>query len=96
MSSTDLTEASAVRPHAPAGAPSSPGPALAAATLGFALITLDTSVVNVALPAVGADLGTGMTGLQWVADAYTLALAALLHSTPRPSRVWSGSPTPIG
>ncbi|MCZ0979206.1 MFS transporter [Streptomyces diastatochromogenes] len=58
-----------------------PGPALAAAVLGFALITLDTSVVNVALPAIGADLRTGMTGLQWVVDAYTLAFAALLLSS---------------
>ncbi len=76
-------------PETPAGpgappapkAPSSPGPALAAALLGFALISLDTSVVNVALPAVGADLRTGMTGLQWVVDSYTLVLAALLLSS---------------
>ncbi|MEU7277927.1 MFS transporter [Streptomyces sp. NPDC045431] len=66
----------------PAGtAPAGPARALAAALLGFALITLDTSVVNVALPAMGGDLGTGMTGLQWVMDAYTLAFAALLLST---------------
>lgn len=49
--------------------------------LGFALITLDTSVVNVALPAIGADLGAGMSGLQWVVDAYTLVFAALLLSS---------------
>jgi DHA2 family methylenomycin A resistance protein-like MFS transporter len=54
---------------------------LVAALLGFGLITLDTSVVNVALPAVGGDLGAGMSGLQWIVDAYTLALAALLLST---------------
>ncbi|KOX24951.1 MULTISPECIES: MFS transporter [unclassified Streptomyces] len=88
MSSTARSEVPVVPatpgvPDAPgaSGAPSSPGPALAAAMLGFALITLDTSVVNVALPAVGADLGTGMTGLQWVVDSYTLALAALLLSS---------------
>ncbi|MFE1265861.1 MFS transporter [Streptomyces sp. NPDC058758] len=68
-------------PAGPRVAPASPGPALGAAVLGFALITLDTSVVNVALPAVGADLGTGMTGLQWVVDSYTLVFAALLLST---------------
>ncbi|SNX57520.1 DHA2 family methylenomycin A resistance protein-like MFS transporter [Streptomyces sp. TLI_55] len=55
--------------------------ALTAALLGFALITLDASVVNVALPAVGSSLGGGMTGLQWVVDAYTLAFAALMLST---------------
>ncbi|WP_426363258.1 MFS transporter [Streptomyces sp. E-08] len=76
MSSTLVTQAPVVRPGAP-----SPGPALAAAMLGFALITLDTSVVNVALPAIGADLRAGMTGLQWVVDSYTLAFAALLLSS---------------
>lgn len=49
--------------------------------LGFALITLDTSVVNVALPAIGSDLRAGMSGLQWVVDSYTLAFAALLLSS---------------
>ncbi|MEU4080094.1 MFS transporter [Streptomyces venezuelae] len=81
MTSTELTRAS-VAPAAPPGVPfRSPGPALAAAMLGFALITLDTSVVNVALPAIGADLGAGMSGLQWVVDAYTLVFAALLLSS---------------
>ncbi|MEV5884384.1 MFS transporter [Streptomyces sp. NPDC052020] len=59
----------------------SPALTLAAALLGFALITLDASVVTVALPAVGGTLGGGMTGLQWVVDAYTLAFAALMLST---------------
>ncbi|MFF5764207.1 MFS transporter [Streptomyces tanashiensis] len=76
MSSTLLTKAPVAGRDAPA-----PGPALAAAMLGFALITLDTSVVNVALPAIGTDLRAGMSGLQWVVDAYTLAFAALLLSS---------------
>lgn len=59
----------------------SPGLTLMAALLGFALITLDASVVNVALPAIGGSLGGGMAGLQWVVDAYTLAFAALMLST---------------
>lgn len=59
----------------------SPGLTLTAAMLGFALITLDSSVVNVALPAIGDSLGGGMSGLQWVVDAYTLAFAALMLST---------------
>ena len=58
-----------------------PSLTLAAALLGFALITLDASVVNVALPAVGDALGGGMSGLQWVVDSYTLAFAALMLST---------------
>ncbi|MFD4857512.1 MFS transporter [Streptomyces atratus] len=60
---------------------SSPTLALVASLLGFALIMLDASVVNVALPSMGSDLGGGMAGLQWVVDAYTIAFAALLLST---------------
>ncbi|WP_330457062.1 MFS transporter [Streptomyces sp. NBC_00820] len=58
-----------------------PALTLAAAMLGSALITLDATVVNVALPAIGSSLGGGMAGLQWVVDAYTLAFAALMLST---------------
>ncbi|MFJ8021499.1 MFS transporter [Streptomyces sp. NPDC096311] len=54
--------------------------ALAAAVLGFFVITLDASVVNVALPDIRSDLGGGMTGLQWVMDGYTLIFAASLLS----------------
>jgi MFS transporter, DHA2 family, methylenomycin A resistance protein len=51
---------------------------LTAATLGFAVIQLDVSVVNIAVKPIGAALGGGVTGLQWVVDAYTLTLAALI------------------
>jgi MFS transporter, DHA2 family, methylenomycin A resistance protein len=54
---------------------------LAAAVLGFFVITLDAVVVNVALPSIRADLGGGITGLQWVVDGYTLMFAALLLTT---------------
>jgi EmrB/QacA subfamily drug resistance transporter len=57
-----------------------PGLALAAALLGFFVITLDAVVVNVALPSIRHDLDGGMTGLQWVVDGYTLMFAALLLS----------------
>ncbi|MFJ5306282.1 MFS transporter [Streptomyces sp. NPDC088350] len=60
---------------------SSPALTLTASLLGFALITLDASVVNVALPSIGHALGGGMSGLQWVVDAYTLSFAALMLST---------------
>lgn len=52
--------------------------ALAAASLGFAIVQLDVSVVNVAVRSIGADLGGGITGLQWVVDAYTVVFAALM------------------
>ena len=41
-----------------------------------AMLMLDIAVVNTALSAIAADLDTGLSGLQWVVDAYTLTLAA--------------------
>jgi MFS transporter, DHA2 family, methylenomycin A resistance protein len=49
-------------------------------SLGFALVQLDVSVINVALARMGVDLRTGVSGLQWVVDAYALAFACLLLS----------------
>jgi EmrB/QacA subfamily drug resistance transporter len=42
------------------------------------MLLLDITVVNVALPRIQRDLHAGLTGLQWVVDAYALALAALI------------------
>jgi DHA2 family methylenomycin A resistance protein-like MFS transporter len=53
---------------------------VAATSFGFALIQLDVTIVNVALPRIGADLATGVAGLQWIVDAYALVFAALLLS----------------
>ncbi|WP_338069205.1 MFS transporter [Streptomyces antimycoticus] len=53
---------------------------LAATVLGFFVITLDATIVNVALPSIREALGGGLTGLQWVVDGYTLMFAALLLS----------------
>ena len=58
----------------------SSGFTLAAAGLGFFMITLDAVVVNVALPSIRGELGGGITGLQWMVDGYTLMFAALLLS----------------
>lgn len=54
--------------------------ALAAAVLGFFVVTLDAVVINVTLPTIRTDLGGGVAGLQWVVDGYTLMCAALLLS----------------
>ena len=51
---------------------------LLAAIFGSALATIDGSIVNVALPAIENDLGGGLSGQQWVANAYLLALASLI------------------
>ncbi|HEX6229613.1 MAG TPA: MFS transporter [Solirubrobacterales bacterium] len=42
------------------------------------MLLLDITVVNTALPAIQDDLGGSFTDLQWVIDAYTLSLAALV------------------
>ncbi|GHH32331.1 MFS transporter [Lentzea cavernae] len=51
---------------------------IAVTSLGSGVVFLDGSVVNVALPAIGAELGGGFTTLQWVLDGYLLTLSALL------------------
>src|SRR3954447_13135337 len=42
------------------------------------IVGLDNTIVNLALPAIRRDLGSSLSGLQWVIDAYTLVLASLL------------------
>lgn len=51
---------------------------LAAAVLGSGMATLDGTVVNIALRDVGEDLGASLAQLQWVSNAYLLALASLI------------------
>ena len=43
-----------------------------------AMLMLDIAVVNTALSRIAEDLDTGLSGLQWVVDAYTLALASVV------------------
>lgn len=54
---------------------------LAVCCLSMFLVGLDTTIVNVGLPAIGRGLGVDMRGLEWVVDAYTLVLAGLLISS---------------
>jgi EmrB/QacA subfamily drug resistance transporter len=51
---------------------------LVATVLGSGLALLDSTVVNVALPTIGRDFHASLAELQWVVNAYTLALAALI------------------
>ena len=53
---------------------------LVATSFAFVVVQLDVTIVNVALPRIGAALHAGVAGLQWVVDAYTLSFAALLIS----------------
>jgi EmrB/QacA subfamily drug resistance transporter len=51
---------------------------LAAAVLGSTLAYVDESVVNVALPKMESDLDATLAAMQWVINAYTLCMSALL------------------
>jgi EmrB/QacA subfamily drug resistance transporter len=65
--------AGAVRYHAAAGRW-----VLLATVLGSGLVALDATVVNIALPTIGADIDADFTSLQWTLNAYTLTQAGLL------------------
>ena len=51
---------------------------LIATSLGFAVVQLDVSVVNVALRAIATGLHAGVSDLQWIVAAYTVSFAALI------------------
>jgi EmrB/QacA subfamily drug resistance transporter len=51
---------------------------LVATIAGSSLAMLDGTVVNVALAHIGNEFGAGFTALQWIVNAYTLSLAALI------------------
>ena len=46
--------------------------------VGMFLVLLDVTIVNVALPSLRADLGAGVSQLQWIVDGYAIAIAALM------------------
>lgn len=52
--------------------------ALAAVTLGSAMALLDGTVVNLAVPTIGRELGASLAQVQWVVNGYLLSLAALI------------------
>lgn len=53
---------------------------LAATSVSYLIVLLDTSIVNIALNRLSVALHAPMSGLQWVMNAYTLAFASLLLS----------------
>ncbi len=70
---------------APSAADPTPAPSrkrrqliLAICCMSLLIVGLDNTIVNVALPSIGRELHTGVRGLQWTVDAYTLVLASLL------------------
>ena len=51
---------------------------LAAMSLGYGVVQLDVTIVNTALGSIGSALGGGVSELQWVVSAYTIAFAAFI------------------
>ena len=51
---------------------------LLAVCCGYFMVILDVTIVNVAAPAIGRELGASLTDLQWIVDGYTVAFAGLL------------------
>ncbi len=51
---------------------------LAICCLSLLIVGLDITALNVALPVIGQDLDAGISGLQWIVDAYIVVMASLL------------------
>ncbi|MHC1479496.1 MFS transporter [Frateuria aurantia] len=68
MNTTITTHTPAVRPQL----------ILAICCLSLLMVSMDATVVNVALPSIQRDLAAPLSGLQWVIDAYTMVVASLL------------------
>lgn len=58
--------------------PRRPRVILAICCLSLLLVTLDVTIVNVALPSIRRDLGAGAAGLAWAIDGYTVVVASFL------------------
>lgn len=60
--------------------PTNAWPTIMAASFGFAIVQLDVTIVNVALPHMATSLGASVSALQWVVNAYTLVFSVCLLS----------------
>ena len=70
-------------PVGSAGRPGSPSArwlALAVLCVTLLMVTLDVTVLNVALPTIVRDLNASTTGLEWIVDSYVIVFAGLLLS----------------
>src|SRR5579859_7825998 len=76
------TQVSGPRSGAAAGsrAPAQPSARLVLVVMcvGYFLVLLDVTIVNVALPRIGSGLHASVSSLQWVVDGYAIALASLM------------------
>jgi DHA2 family methylenomycin A resistance protein-like MFS transporter len=80
LESPSASAANTASRPAPKSAPSklSTSLTLAAMSLGYGVVQLDVTIVNTALNSIGASLGGGVSELQWVVSAYTIAFAAFI------------------
>jgi EmrB/QacA subfamily drug resistance transporter len=76
MASTAETTSTATPAAAPSGAHK--WRTLVSVSLGIMMVGLDGTVVSVANPTIGKDLGASLADLQWVTNGYLLAIAVLL------------------
>ncbi len=65
-----------------------PRAVLAVLIVGTVMAPLDSSIVNIALPAIAAQFGERLTSVGWVTTAYLLTIASLLLSMGRLGDVW--------
>src|SRR5437764_4633483 len=56
----------------------SPQAVLVVMCVGYFLVLLDVTIVNIALPKIASEIGANVSSLQWVVDGYALALASLM------------------
>src|SRR5436189_4755923 len=77
-STHDTADALSSRPAAASGIRAMRRWTLVATIIGSSLTFVDATVVNVALPALQADLHATITDVQWVIEAYALFLGALI------------------
>ena len=78
MPATTASRRDRMQAAADGGSPRARTAALAAICLGFFVIQLDVTIVNVALPTIQHEIGGTVAGLQWVVNGYTLALASVM------------------
>lgn len=69
-----------------------PGAVLLVLVVGTFLAPLDSSIVNIALPAISSDFGVGLSAVGWVTSAYLLTSATLLLPMGRLGDVWGLRP----
>lgn len=58
--------------------PTNPWLVLAICCMSILLVGMDATIVNVALPSIGAELGASVSHLQWIVAGYTVTLASFL------------------